>query len=336
MDKTGLRKAIEVKNLTRIYKKGKENFLAVNNISFNVYWGEIFGLLGPNGAGKTTTIKILSTLLYPTKGEAYVDGISVKEEPQKIREIINLVSGGETAGYGILTVKESLWMFSQFYGISTRIANERIEKYLKMVEMWDSRNTLLNRLSTGMMQKINLVRGLVSDPKVLFLDEPTLGLDVEAARIIRDIVKEWVKEKPERAVILTTHYMAEADEMCNWIAIINKGELVACNTPKGLKDTISSEKFFEINVSLITEEEDRKLKELLSKTAIDYSLKSLIDKNESALSVRLKEERQISNIILTLEELGKEIKSLKKVEPTLEDVFLKLVGKRFEDEEKED
>lgn len=333
MNKEKSGKAIEVKDLRRVYTKGKTSFVAVDGVSFNVYWGEIFGLLGPNGAGKTTTIKILSTLLFPTEGEAFVNGIDVKENPQKIREIINLVSGGETAGYGILTVRESLWMFSQFYGIPTKIANERIEKYLKLVEMWESRNTLLNRLSTGMTQKINLVRGLVSDPKVLFLDEPTLGLDVEAARTIRGIVKEWVKEKPERAVILTTHYMAEADEMCDWIAIINKGKIVACNTPNKLKETIASEKFFEITLSKIREKELDMLENLIGKENGNFNLKNFPDRSESILSINLKEERKIAQIITQLEEIGKEIRSLRKVEPTLEDVFIKLVGKRFEDEE---
>lgn len=226
-------------------------------------------------------------------------------------------------------------MFSQFYGIPTRTANERIDHYLKVVGMWDSRNTLLNRLSTGMMQKINLVRGLVSDPKVLFLDEPTLGLDVEAARTIRDIVKSWVKEKPERAVILTTHYMAEADEMCNWIAIINRGKIVACNTPKGLKEEISSEKFFELSTDLLSAEEDKRLRELLPENSASYTLKSHIEKNESILSLSLVEEKNIADVILILGQMGKTIRNLRKVEPTLEDVFLKLVGKRFEDEEKE-
>lgn len=335
MGKENLSKAIEVKNLKRVYKKGKTSFVAVDDVSFNVYWGEIFGLLGPNGAGKTTTIKILSTLLFPTEGEVYVDGLDVKTNPNKIREIINLVSGGETAGYGILTVRESLWMFSQFYGIPTKIANERIDKYLKLVGMWDSRNTLLNRLSTGMTQKINLVRGLVSDPKVLFLDEPTLGLDVEAARIIRGIVKEWVKEKPERAVILTTHYMAEADEMCDWIAIINKGKIVACNTPYKLKETIASEKFFEITLLKMEEEELNTLKSHFNENEAVFSLRSFSDRSESILNIRLKEERKIAQIITHLEELGKEIKSLRKVEPTLEDVFINLVGKRLEDEEED-
>jgi len=329
-----MKKAIEVKNLRRIYKKGKgEPFIAVNDVSFNVDYGEIFGLLGPNGAGKTTTIKILSTLLYPTEGTVTVGGFDVVKESGKIRSIINLVSGGETAGYGILTVKESLWMFSQFYGIETDEAIKRIDKYLKIVEMWDNRNTLLNKLSTGMVQRINLVRGLVSEPKILFLDEPTLGLDIEGARIIRKIVKEWVTENKERAIVLTTHYMAEADELCDRIAIINRGKLVACDTPENLKQSISSEKFFEITTPLLNQPETKLIENINANSSINF--KHYSEDSETVILLRLKQEKEIAHIIATLEENNIEIKSLKKVESTLEDVFINLVGKRFEDEEQD-
>jgi len=326
-------KAIVVKNLTRIYRKGKESFLALNGISFDVNWGEIFGFLGPNGAGKTTTIKILSTLLYPTSGRAFVGGFDVLSEVQKIREIINLVSGGESAGYGILTVKEALWMFSQFYGIPNKIANERIEYYLKLVDMWDARSTLLNRLSTGMMQKINLVRGLITDPKILFLDEPTIGLDVEAARTIRNIVSKWVKEKPMRTVLLTTHYMAEADELCDRIAIINKGKIVALDTPENLKSSISSEKYFEIETMLLSKETSEEIKNFLDDLGIACSIKHDFESNRSIINISLPEERMIANVIQKIVETQKDILTLRKIEPTLEDVFIKLVGKRLEDEE---
>jgi ABC-2 type transport system ATP-binding protein len=328
--------AIEVKNLKRIFTKAKEKpFIAVDSISFKVRWGEIFGLLGPNGAGKTTIIKIMSTLLYPTEGTVLVNGFDVTKHPREIRERINLVSGGESGGYGILTVGESLWMFSQFYGIPTKIANERIEKYLRIVDIWENRNTLINRLSTGMMQKINLVRGLVTEPKILFLDEPTLGLDVEAAIVIRNIVKDWVKVKDERAVLLTTHYMAEADELCDNIAIINKGKLVACDSPKKLKESIYKDIYFQIEIETLLSNSINKL-ERLKASGIDFSVKHVPEENSSILNLSLKSEKDITKVISLLEEMNLEVKYLKKSEPTLEDVFLKLVGKRFEDEEVHD
>lgn len=327
-------KAIEVKNLKRVFKKSGSTFFALSGVDFYVDWGEIFGLLGPNGAGKTTLIKILSTLLYPTEGEAFVYGFEVTKEAQKVREVINLVPGGESAGYGVLSVKETLWMFSQFYGISTKEANERIEKYLKAVGMWNGRNTLINRLSTGMMQKVNLVRGLISEPNILFLDEPTIGLDVEASRIIRNIVKIWVKERENRAVLLTTHYMAEADELCDRIAIIDKGTLIACDTPVNLKKYVKDGKFFEITVEPFNSLEILKLKELVNIIQAQISIKNSIESQEDIITLILKEEKDISKIIIYLTETRKEIKYLRKVEPTLEDVFLKLVGKSFQDEEK--
>jgi len=180
---------------------------------------------------------------------------------------------------------------------------------------------------------INLVRGLVSEPKILFLDEPTLGLDIEGARIIRNIVKEWVKENKERAVVLTTHYMAEADELCDRIAIINRGKLVAYDSPESLKQTISIEKFFEITTPLGEISDKDLIKEMNSKSSINFT--HYPESGETIILLRLKEEKEIAHIISTLEDNNIEIKSLRKIEPTLEDVFIKLVGRRFEDEEKD-
>src|SRR5659263_520617 len=193
--------AIQVENLTRVFnRRGTAPFHALRGVSFDVSYGEIFGLLGPNGAGKTTTIKIMSTLLLPTSGRVTVAGFDVEKDYTHIRPLISLISGGETSGYGSLTVEEQLWMISQFYGMETHVARARIEEYLK----------------------------------VLFRDEPTLGVDVEASVIIRNIVRDWVREKPERSVILTTHYMAEADELCSRVAIINHGLILANAAPSQL------------------------------------------------------------------------------------------------------
>ncbi len=323
-------KAIEVRNLKRVYRRLREPpFVAVDNMNFDVYEGEIFGLLGPNGAGKTTVIKILSTLLYPTEGFVRVGGFDVYRDVESIRSIINLVTGGEVAGYGILTVKESLWMFSQFYGIETKEALRRIEKYLKIVDMWDSRDTFLNKLSTGMVQRINLVRGLITDPKILFLDEPTLGLDVEGGRIVREIIKTWIGEREGRTVLLTTHYMAEADELCDRIAIINRGKLVACDTPENLKASISQDKYFEITVPYSKDLREEFLTNINGKV----SIRDFPENGESLISLSLGEDKEIANFITILTQRGLEIKTFRKVEPTLEDVFIKLVGRKFEDEE---
>src|SRR3954453_17851629 len=170
--------AIKVENLTRIYKTRGENkkkgssepqktLVALDNIDLEIYQGELFGLLGPNGAGKTTLIKILTTLLAPSSGLALVDGLDVVRDGNEVRRRINMVSGGETSGYGILTVRENLWMFSQFYGVASREAYARIDEMLRIVELEDKKNALVSSLSTGQRQRMNFCRGFITDPKVM-------------------------------------------------------------------------------------------------------------------------------------------------------------------------
>ena len=247
--------AIETQNLGRIYKlrgskkETRKELIALQDVSLTVQRGELFGLLGPNGAGKTTLIKILTTLLSPTSGLARVAGADVQREPDLVRPRINMVSGGESSGYGLLTVRENLWMFSQFYGVPSREANERIEALLEMVGMKDRMHTKSSDLSTGLRQKMNIVRGFLTDPEVLFLDEPTLGLDVGASRDVRKFIIDWLKADKERTLLLTTHYMVEADELCDRVAIINKGRVLACDTPYALKQRLQKDVMFEIETS---------------------------------------------------------------------------------------
>src|SRR6185503_1177892 len=210
--------AIETRALTRTYRasRGGGEVVALGGVDLTVQRGEVFGLLGPNGAGKTTCIKILTTLLFPTAGEARVAGIDVVKDAVEVRRRIALVSGGESSGYGILTVRECLWMFSQFYGVPGRVAWPRVDALIDVVELREQAHTRINRLSTGQRQRMNFARGFVSDPEVLFLDEPTLGMDVTAARRMREYVAQWVRERPgARTVLLTTHVMSEAEELCD-------------------------------------------------------------------------------------------------------------------------
>jgi ABC-2 type transport system ATP-binding protein len=208
--------AIQTEQLSRIYKirGGKKTeakeLVALDKVDIIVERGELFGLLGPNGAGKTTLIKILTTLLAPTSGKARVAGYDAVEDPEKIRQRINMVSGGESSGYGLLTVRENLWMFSQFYGLPSAEANRRIKQLLEIVGLGDRMNSKSSDLSTGLRQKMNIVRGFMTDPDVLFLDEPTLGLDVGASREVRKFIRQWVDDDPTRTILLTTHYMVEA------------------------------------------------------------------------------------------------------------------------------
>src|SRR5512140_2073597 len=249
--------AVEVENLGRIYKirgakqnrNSRKELVALQDVNLEVRQGELFGLLGPNGAGKTTLIKILTTLLAPTSGRAQVAGHDVAREPGKVRALINMVSGGESSGYGLLTVRENLWMFSQFYGLPSREANERIKVLLKIVGLEDRMNTKSSDLSMGLRQKMNIVRGFLTDPQVLFLDEPTLGLDVGASRDARRLIRSWLDEDRKRTLLLTTHYMVEADELCDRVAIINRGRVLACDSPAALKQQIQRDALFQIAVS---------------------------------------------------------------------------------------
>jgi len=226
-----MEKIIEVKNLSKQFK----NFKAVKNISFDVKKGEIFGFLGPNGAGKSTTIRVLTTLLRPTSGTVKVGGFSVDKEADKVREKIGLVAE-KIILYDLLTARENLHFFGRLYRLQADELNKRIDFWLKELGMKRWENKLVGSFSTGMKQRVNLARALLTEPDVLFLDEPTLGLDPQTTRHIRDFILALNKEG--KTIVLTTHDMHEAELVCDRIAIINKGELVAVDTLEGLKKRV--------------------------------------------------------------------------------------------------
>jgi ABC-2 type transport system ATP-binding protein len=332
--------AIRTNSLTRTYTKPRSggwwkkkpikaptDFVALDGVTLEVPQGELFGLLGPNGAGKTTLIKILTTLLAPTSGSAQVDGLDVQTEANRIRPRINMVSGGESSGYGILNVQENLWLFARIYGVPTAIANERIDAMLRVVGLEDKARSRISHLSTGQRQKMNFCRGFITDPKILFLDEPTLGLDVTSARAIRVFLKEWMKEKPDRTLLLTTHYMAEADELCDRVAIIDNGKVLACDTPAALKRRVQTHPLYEIRLAPGSGGWD----DLSGLPGVHQSTAST-NPTTVELKVSLELESAIGLVVQTLVTRGSHILSLKKVEPTLEDVFIELVGHGLGDE----
>ena len=323
--------AVETKSLTRVFnpKKKKEgkSVTALNSVNLKIERGELFGLLGPNGAGKTTLLKILSTLLLPTNGKAYVAGYDVAKDFYEVRKRINMISGGEISGYGLLTVRENLWMFSQFYGIRSEVAFKRIDEMLALFGMADKKNEKVRTLSTGQRQKMNVIRGFVTDPEIIFLDEPTLGLDVNASRVIRDYIVEWVRGKDaKRTVLLTTHYMAEADELCDRIAIIDDGKILACDTPENLKKLVRMNRTFKLDVTMMQDKSSLgTIQGVDNFTYFDDSEKEL-----TSLKFVLTDESAVSDIVSVVLGRGAKILSLQKTEPTLEDVFIKMVGKGFE------
>jgi len=329
-----MKEAIRTENLTRVYLEKKRfgrgikrKTVALDNVNISVREGELFGLLGPNGAGKTTLIKILTTLLYPTSGRAYVDGFDVVKDAQMVRMRINMVSGGEESGYGILTVRETLWMFSQFYGLPGKVAKERIDWLLEEVGLKEDANRKISTLSTGMRQKMNFARGFLSDPKVIFLDEPTLGLDVQAARTMRNFIMRWIRERQEKTVLLTTHYMQEAEELCDRVAIIHEGRILACDTPENLKAKLRGGYRFKIFLDYREKEPPR----IDSGAIIDWKWTLRKELGVSELDLRLRSEEVIPSILEKLVKTGFKVRSLKKSEPTLEEVFVAYVGKTIEE-----
>jgi ABC-2 type transport system ATP-binding protein len=327
--------AIQTNQLGRLYKlrstKKKETreLEALKDVFLEVPKGEVFGLLGPNGAGKTTLIKILTTLLAPTRGSAQVAGYDVIKEPEQVRRRINMVSGGESSGYGLLTVRENLWMFAQFYGIPSDQANKRIKELLGVVGLADRMNTKSSELSTGLRQKMNIVRGFMTDPDVLFLDEPTLGLDVGASREVRQYVRKWVDDDHTRTLLLTTHYMVEADELCDRVAIINKGQVLACDKPSVLKQRLQKDAIFKLEVSPLLSMNLNELEQLEGVRSVTQSAKD----GSTTLRFVLADDSILSGIVTTLTAHNVRILNLAKREPTLEDVFVELVGRSMEEVE---
>jgi ABC-2 type transport system ATP-binding protein len=322
--------AISVRGVRRVYDAKPAAVTALAGVDLEVAPGEFFGLLGPNGAGKTTLIKILTTLLLPTSGEARIFGFNVVDETRRIRRIMNMVAGGEQSGYGILTVREQLWMFSQFYGLGTGEGWSRVDELIEATGLSDQRLQRVSTLSTGQRQKMNMARGLLNDPWILFLDEPTLGLDVAAARSIRELVLDWKAAVPGRTVLLTTHYMAEADELCDRIAIVDHGRILAIGTPDELKKRVQRESIFRLELDHL----DGGAAALARLPGVESAALAESDAEAQRVVVNLvlTDDAALGAVVTALGGTGSHILALRKSEPTLEDVFVELVGRGFGDE----
>jgi ABC-2 type transport system ATP-binding protein len=330
--------AIHARAVRRVYKAKPEPVTALAGVDLDVEPGEYFGLLGPNGAGKTTLIKILTTLLLPTSGTARVAGFDVVRETAKIRRVINMVAGGEQSGYGLLTVREQLWMFSQFYGLPNREGWRRVDELIEIVGLQERRQQKVRALSTGERQKLNFARGLLNDPWVLFLDEPTLGLDVSAARDLREHTLRWKQTAPGRTVLLTTHYMVEADQLCDRIAIVDHGRILALGTPAELRRRVQSESIFRIELDQLPRNGGlamlNQLPGVLSAVRADDSAEGdPAGASSIALKVALASDSALTSVVTSVAEHGSNLIGLQKSEPSLEDVFVELVGRGFGEEQ---
>jgi len=304
---------IEIQNLVKYYK----DFRAINNISLEVKEGEIFGFLGPNGAGKTTTIQILATLLKPSSGVAYINGYNCLTQAAQVRSCIGLVFQ-ELILDEELTAEENLRFHCYLYGLSRKIIPERIRNVLRLVDLEDRRHDVVKRYSWGMKRRLEIARGLLHYPKVLFLDEPTTGLDPQTRHHIWEFIVQLQQAEPI-TIFLTTHYMEEA-EICSRIAIIDRGEIIALGTPEELKRMIPGH-----IIEAKTRDNQRvwrflQGKDLLELTQVNNSLLFKVRDAEEFLPQFLKE-------------TPAEITYLNIKKPTLNDVFLHLTGKEIRPEE---
>ncbi|MHB8777048.1 MAG: ABC transporter ATP-binding protein [Anaerolineales bacterium] len=248
--------AINVRSLhkeftTRVgFWSGKtKTTVAVEDVSFSVRQGELFGLLGPNGAGKTTTVKILSTILLPSHGSVSVLGFDVVTQTQAVRERIGFTFGGARGLYGRLSAADNLRYFAELYALEPALTRRRISELLELVGLAKRRDDRVETYSSGMQQRLHLARALLHNPELIYLDEPTVGIDPVGARELRKTVKQLAQSG--KTILLTTHYMAEAEELCDRIAIINHGRIVALDTPASLKKRISGETLFEVEVQAV-------------------------------------------------------------------------------------
>ena len=324
--------AIEAVDLVRTYRthtgvlrRRRLDVPAVRGISFHVRPGELFGLLGPNGAGKTTTIKMLITLLLPTSGSAFVMGHDVVKETTEVRRRIGYVFGGDRGLYDRVSALDNLRYFAELYGVDPAVQKTRIGALIEMVGLTGREKEKVEGFSRGMRQRLHIARGLLHDPEVVFLDEPSIGLDPVGARELRATVQSLVDAG--KTVLLTTHYMFEADALCDRIAVINAGRIVALGTGADLKGAIANRTIVEIETFGVTDEALARLRD---------------DPEVNAVNT---EERDQSQILLVQSERGPQITqrlmsllgdtNVGKVvarEPTLEDAYVHLIATTGEDE----
>lgn len=234
-------KDYELKEKQGLFRPKRRKMVhAVKDISVEIPKGKITGLLGINGAGKTTTIRMLSSIIVPTSGTLVMDGVDAVSNHLWVKERINVISGGERNLYWRLTAAENLQYFGNLYGIGGKVLDERIQRLLTIVGLRDAADTPVERYSKGMKQRLQIARGLINDPEYIFLDEPTLGLDIVIAKEIRALVLELAREH-HKGVLLTTHYISEAEELCDYIYVLDKGAMIAEGTKKELKELLGYE-----------------------------------------------------------------------------------------------
>jgi len=305
---------IEVKNLVKVFN---DEIRAVDGISFQIEQGEIFGFLGPNGAGKTTTINMLCTLIRPTSGVATVCGHDIIKQPDEVRKCIGLVFQDTTLD-DRLTARENLELHARLYGVPKSDRQKRINEVFELVELSNRANSLVKTFSGGMQRRLEIARGLIHYPKVLFLDEPTLGLDPQTRKHVWDYILK-LKREYKITIMMTTHYMEEADELCDRVAIIDHGKIIALNTQKNLKNSLGGDTI----ILDIPDEDVEKVKKVFKKSKIFDSQVLLSVKNAG---------REIKKVLEKAKKNKIEVVEANIRKPTLNDVFLHLTGREIREE----
>ena len=292
---------------------------AVRGVDFSVEDGELFGLLGPNGAGKTTTIKMLITLLLPTEGTARVLGLDVVKDAREVRKRIGYVFGGDRGLYERLPGLDNLKYFAELYGVPPREQKRRIDELLELVGLKGREKERVEGYSRGMRQRLHIARGLLHDPQVVFLDEPTIGVDPVGARELRQTIATLVQSG--KTVLLTTHYMFEADALCDRIAVIAKGEIVAQGTPRELKNRVRDGKVVEIEVYGVADATIHALRDVAGVRAV------AVEEREQAQLLVVQTETDVELTQTLLGHLnGSSVGRISAREPTLEDAYVALVS----------
>jgi ABC-2 type transport system ATP-binding protein len=306
------------KTTTGVLRRRPLEVEAVRGISFAVERGELFGLLGPNGAGKTTTIKMLITLLLPTSGEARVLGHDVVHEAREVRRKIGYVFGGDRGLYERLSALDNLRYFAELYGVSGREGRHRIDEVLELVGLQGREKERVEGYSRGMRQRLHIARGILHDPEVVFLDEPTIGVDPVGARELRQTIGELVRAG--KTVLLTTHYMFEADTLCDRIAVIAKGRIVGAGTPAELKSRVADGTVTEIEVFGVDEPAVERLRALEGVTSVAVEEQE----QKQLLVVQTSGERELTHALIG-QLGGVTVGRVSSREPTLEDAYVALV-----------
>jgi ABC-2 type transport system ATP-binding protein len=320
--------AIEVRGLVRVYqartgvlRRRVKKVVAVDDIDFTVAHGELFGLLGPNGAGKTTTVKILTTVITPTAGKVRVLGYDVVQGAREIRPRIGFILGGERGLYWRLSGHDNLVYFANLYHVPPEVQKRRIPYLLELVGLAGRGDEKVQGYSRGMKQRLHIARALLHDPQVLFLDEPTLGLDPVGARETRQTIRNLSAEG--KTILLTTHYMFEADMLCQRVAVINHGKIVALDAPAGLKHHVQDQSVVEIEVFGIPPEAVERIRTLDGVNMVS------VDEQEQRQVLRIQSSQgtgSVAPVVSTLEAMELRLGKVAVREPTLEDAYVRLVG----------